>query len=209
MTLEELFHRCLNADYVHVENSGDYAIERDRDTLYIYLEHSNGNEDWKNNLDFPARPYKRMGKTAWYAHRGFLRVWKSVEESLADVILTTTASNIVVAGYSHGGALAVLCHEYIWFNRPDMRKNLLGFGFGAPRVIWKPNDGIKERWRRFTLVRNPDDAVTHLPPEFLGYRHVGNILNISEKGSYSPIDAHREENILKSLTHRSEVLPSR
>lgn len=200
MTLEALFCRCLDINYVHVENAGDYAMEQDGETLYIYLEHSNGDEDWKNNLDFPARAYKRMGKTAWYAHRGFLRVWKSVEERLDEAILSTKASKIVVTGYSHGGALAVLCHEYIWFNRPDLRRSLLGFGFGAPRVIWLPKSEIAERWQSFTLVRNPDDAVTHLPPEFLGYRHIGNILNISEKGSYSPIDAHRPENILGSLT---------
>ena len=200
MTLEALFRRCLDIDYIHVENAGDYAVEQDGETLYVYLEHSNGDEDWKNNLDFPARAYQRMGKTVWFAHRGFLRVWKSVEERLSETFISTKASKIVITGYSHGGALAVLCHEYVWFNRPDLRQGLLGFGFGAPRVIWRPSSEIAERWQRFTVVRNPDDAVTHLPPELLGYRHVGNILNISEKGSYAPIDAHRPEKILESLT---------
>ena len=201
MTLEALFRRCLDIDYIHVENAGDYATEQVGETLYVYLEHSNGDEDWKNNFDFPVRAYQRMGRTAWYAHRGFLRVWKSVEERLAKTVLSTKASKIVVTGYSHGGALAVLCHEYIWFNRPDMRQSLLGFGFAAPRVIWRPKSEIAERWQRFTVVRNPDDAVTHLPPELLGYRHVGNILNISPKGTYAPIDAHRPENILENLSN--------
>ena len=199
MRTDILFEKCITANYIHVENAGDYAIERDGSNLYIYLERSHGGEDWRNNLDFPAHAYERMGKTVWYAHRGFLKVWKSVEEHIADFVFDPNVDSITVAGYSHGGALAVLCHEYIYFNRPDLRDRLLGYGFGAPRVIWKPSDGIAERWANFTVVRNPDDAVTHLPPAVLGYRHMGNMLDISEKGSYSPIDAHREENILKEL----------
>ena len=93
----------------------------------------------------------------------------------------------------------MLCHEYVYFNRPDLRNKLSGYGFGAPRVIWKPSEDIAGRWQNFTGVRNPDDAVTHLPPAFLGYRHMGSVIDISPKGSYSPIDAHREENILNEL----------
>lgn len=200
MGLYTLFERCLSADYVHVENGGDYAVEREGSMLYIFLEHSRGGEDWKNNIDFPAKPYKRMGKTVWYAHRGFLRVWKSLEEHVAKHVLDKTADGVTVVGYSHGGALAVLCHEYVYFNRHDLRGRLWGYGFGSPRVIWKPSAEVVRRYENFTVVRNPDDAVTHLPPSVLGYRHVGKILDISEKGSYSPIDAHRQENILRELS---------
>ena len=199
MRLDLLFENCVNADYSHVENAGDYALVKKGDELYIYLERSDGAEDWKNNLDFPMRAYKRMGKTAWYAHRGFLRVWKSIEEYVSDAVLDSDIHKITVAGYSHGGGLAVLCHEYIYFNRPDLKNRLLGYGFGCPRVIWNPDKDIEKRWENFTVVRNPDDAVTYLPPEFMGYRHMGRILDISKKGNYSPIDAHREENILKEL----------
>jgi predicted lipase len=200
MLLSELFRRCLYADYVQTPDSGDYAIERIGSTLYIYLEHSKGREDWENNLNFPAKPYKRMGKTVWRAHRGFLKVWKSMESYLAYAIGDPAIEKIVTVGYSHGAALAVLCHEYIWYHRPDLRETIEGYGFGSPRVIWGAlTADLQERWAGFTIIRNLDDLVTHLPPAFLGYVHVGKMLEIGEKGKYSPADAHREENILNEL----------
>ena len=200
MELYTLFERCLNKEYIHVQNSGDFAVEREGDTLYIYLECSNGSEDWKNNLDFPAKPYKRMNKTVWFAHRGFLKVWKSLENYLKPYILDSSVKNIITVGYSHGAGLAVLCHEYVWFNRPELRKNIYGSGFGAPRVLWGPrNKRIKERWERFTLIRNIDDVVTHAPPFLLGYFHVGNMLKIGERGKYTSVDAHRPESYLCEL----------
>lgn len=200
MKLEQLFRRCLEKTYVHTQNGGDYACERRGNTLYIFLQGSEGLTDWKNNLDFPARPYRRMGKNAWYAHRGFLRVWKSVEPHLAQAIADRTLSGIITVGYSHGAALAVLCHEYAYFHRPDLRDRIDGFGFGCPRVLWgHPSPALLSRWERFCVVRNLDDLVTHLPPAFLGYRHVGKLLEIGERGKYNAIAAHRPENVLREL----------
>ena len=200
MKLTELFEKCLNVNYIRTPESGDYATERIGNTLYIYLEDSNGNEDWKNNIDFPARAYKRMGKTVWHAHWGFLRVWKSIEPFLAEEIADPSIAHIVTVGYSHGAALAVLCHEYIWFHREDLRDHMEGYGFGCPRVIWgRLTEDLKTRWRHFTVIRNLNDIVTHVPPAFLGYKHVGDMLTIGKAGKYSPVNAHRSENILKEL----------
>lgn len=200
MLLSTLFQRCLRVPYRQVEEGGSFAIQRKRGEPVLFFERSSGQEDWKNNLDFPALPYKRMGQVVWYAHRGFLRVWKAVEPYLREVIFDPAIENAVVAGYSHGAALAVFCHEYIWFHRPDLRGALSGVGYGCPRVIHGllPRD-LNDRWAEFTVVRNLDDAVTHLPPAILGYRHVGALLEIGAYGRYSAIDAHREENILKEL----------
>ena len=41
--------RCLNAQYEITEESGDYAIQREGDILYLCFQWSNGKEDWKNN----------------------------------------------------------------------------------------------------------------------------------------------------------------
>lgn len=206
MRLDQLFENCIKANYVHVENAGDYALKREGDVLYVYLEHSDGTEDWINNFDFSAHGYKRKGEKVWYAHRGFLRVWSSIEKYIVEAIADTGIKQITVVGYSHGGGLAVLCHEYVYYNRPDLRASLFGYGFGAPRVIWNPDGEIKKRLEHFTVVRNYDDAVTYLPPEVMGYKHVGRIFDISPKGSYSPIDAHREENILKELRRLYNLL---
>ena len=60
-----------------------------------------------------------------------------------------------------------------------------------------PNEN--DRWHDFYVIRNIDDAVTHLPPSLLGFRHVGNMIEIGEAGKYSSIDAHRAENYLYEL----------
>lgn len=198
MKLYELFERCLSAEYRQVANAADFALEREGDALYLFFQKSVGAEDWGNNLDFPAKPYSRMGDGCWYAHQGFLRVWKSAEEVLAPAIAERSLRRMFPVGYSHGAALAVLCHEYIRFHRPEV--TLAGYGFGCPRVVWGPLPReVKERWKNFTVVRNIDDVVTHLPPSALGYRHVGKLLEIGKKGTYSDLDAHRAENILKEL----------
>jgi predicted lipase len=183
-----------------VENAGDYAVERDGDTLYIYFECSNETTDWKNNFDFPAKPYKRMGKIAWFAHRGFLRVWKTIERHLDEYIKDESVKRIVIVGYSHGAALAVLCHEYAWYNRPDLQNYIEGYGFGCPRVFWGiKTKSLKKRWERFVVVRNVDDIVTHVPPRLFGFSHVGTIIKIGKKGRYSSVDAHKPESITYEL----------
>ena len=197
MELSRLFEKCISVPYVEVENGASFAALRLGSRLQLYFEASHGATDWKNNLDFPAKPYQRMEDRVWFAHRGFLRVWKSAEEQLEPMICDPTVREITVAGYSHGAALAVLCHEYAWFHRPNLRHRLTGYGFGCPRVVW--GTAPKERWAGFTVVRNIDDLVTHLPPATLGYTHVGELLEIGKKGTYTAADAHRPENILKEL----------
>lgn len=199
MKLSNQFDACLKATYTHCESGGDFAIQRNEDTLFIYLEWSDGAEDWINNLDFPARPYKR-GKTVWFAHRGFMKVWKAIEPHLTDAIMDKTVKKIVIVGFSHGAALAVLCHEYAWYNRPDIRDSIIGYGYGCPRVFWGiKTKELKKRWEKFTVIRNIDDIVTHVPPAIFGFSHVGSMVKIGKKGKYSSIDAHRPENILAEL----------
>lgn len=199
MELKDLLRRCLTRTYVHAENAADFATERTGDTLFVYLQASSGAEDWRNNLDFPARPY-RSGGTLWWAHRGFVRVWKTVESHIARDLLDSTLQRIVTVGYSHGAALALLCHEYVWYHRPDLRDVIEGYGFGCPRVLWGlARPSLLHRWDRFWVIRNLDDAVTHVPPAFLGYRHVGKLLEVGTRGKYNAIDAHRPENILREL----------
>lgn len=200
MTLSKLFSRCVHHTYTTAPDSVDYALDRVGSHMYIYFEASDGVVDWLRNLDFPAAAYSRNGKTAWYAHRGFLTAWKSLIPRIKPLVTDPTVKQATVVGYSHGAALAVFCHEYVWYHRPDLRDRLDGYGFGCPRVLWgrRPSE-ITERWARFTVIRNLDDIVTHVPPRVLGYFHVGQMLEIGEAGKYSAVDAHRPENIRREL----------
>lgn len=172
------FVSCLRAKYTHTENDGSYAIKRDGEKLTLLFEKSNGLTDWWNNFDFPAKPYRDM-QNLWFCHRGFLRVWKSIEPYIASEITDQRVKKIVIIGYSHGGAIAQLCYEYVKFNRPDVDTE--GYGFGSPRVFWGfPCKTVKERFKGFVVVRNGKDLITHLPPILLGFCHVCEVLKIGE-----------------------------
>lgn len=197
--LRRLFRECLTRTYQSTAEDVSWAFARRGSELRIYFEASNGQTDWMNNLHFHAHAYSEMDPP-WQCHAGFLKCWRSVKPHLAPLLADATVGRVTIVGYSHGAALALLCHEYVYYNRPDLRPYLTGYGFGCPRVLYgclPPNVAL--RWERFYVVRNLDDIVTHLPPRILGYCHVGNLITVGSKGAYSSIDAHRPESYLAEL----------
>ena len=201
--LLNLFRRCLEADYVHTEKDGDYAIEVDEDTLYILFECSDDVGDWISNFDFPAEPYKQMCDP-WYCHRGFLAVWKAmrdeVKQKAAEMLESSPeVKNIVCVGYSHGGALSLLATEDMEYTY-GFTHNVSGYGFGAPRVMWGviPRS-VKYRIRNFVTVRNVPDIVTHVPPILFGFRNSGTMLKIGTLGKYNPVKAHFASSYISEL----------
>ena len=170
------FRECMMAPYTHTEHEGSYSIRREGSKLFVYFEKSNGATDWRNNLDFPAKPYREMADK-WYCHRGFLKVWKAIEPDIKDKLLDPQILEIEIVGYSHGGAIAQLCYEWVKFNRPEIIVS--GYGFGAPRVLWGfPSKAVRERFKGFLVVRNGRDIVTHMPPAIFGFRHMGTVKKI-------------------------------
>lgn len=189
------FKDCLNAKYTHVENDASFSVKRNRGTLKIFFEPSNGDTDWKNNFNFPAKPYRKMNNL-WFCHRGFLKVWKSIEPYIVDEIMDPTVKKIEIVGYSHGAAVAILCYEYVKFNRPTIEVS--GVGFGAPRVFWGfACKSVRERFNGFVVVRNGNDIVTHLPPLLFGFRHVGELRRIGK--SEGLIRDHYPEKYIEGL----------
>lgn len=225
MRITELFDICANRqDYTTIKTENgkyevDYKFVEDiaKRTLYIFFEPSDGRIDWRVNFAYWRKPYKDM-EINYRVHGGFLESWKLIDDAIGAKIREideqeTTKEGfwnwkwkkIVIAGYSHGGALAALCHEYVWFNRGDLRQTegaLTGISFDGPRVfggLWIPKK-LKERWRDFYVLRNYNDIVTHLPPVLFFFRHVGNKVKMNE---YYPkpnlVKAHYPEEIKKSL----------
>lgn len=205
--LSELFWTCHTIDYETVGDGVNYKFIEDGNTLYIYFQGSRQITDWVRNFLFGKKPYKDM-EIPYKVHRGFLDAWKEVEDIVIEKITSYNIelkqeegmkrpklqkvykyNHIVVVGYSHGGALAGLCHECVWFWRPDLReKGLEGYGFEAPRFYagWKVKKELKERWKTFTVIRTNCDIVTHCPPCIFKYSHVGSILKV--KGDTSLVE---------------------
>lgn len=182
MTLKQLFNKTLTGGFITIpDTKGDYKLIKSGTTLFLVLEGSNQEEDWKHNFDFPTKPYHDMPKT-WKAHRGFVKVWKSIVPHIEEAVADPTLTQIITIGYSHGAALACLAQEYIWFNRPDIRDNCYAFAFESPRVFCGchiPAE-LKERWANLYVFRNGWDIVTHVPPTLFGFKHVGTLIHIGK-----------------------------
>lgn len=188
--LKQLFYECLTRRYQSTDIDVSWDAQRRGGELRIYFEPSNGTLDWLHNLSFYAVPYKDM-EPPWQCHAGFLKCWRSVRPYLEPMIRDPAVSRVLTVGYSHGAALALLCHEFVYFHRPDLQSSVTGVGFGCPRVLYGClPPAIAVRWKDFYVVRNGNDIVTHLPPRVLGYCHAGNLITVGD-GEGSPIDAHR------------------
>ena len=204
-----LFRVCnINGIYEKKGDGVDYGfIEGANGALYIFFEPSDGKEDWRNNFAYWRRPYKEMD-IGYRVHGGFLRCWKTVDDIVIAKVTEIGADghykwkSIYVVGYSHGGALAALCHECIWYHRPDLRaEGLEGYGFEAPRIFagFFMKKELKERWAHFTVYRNNMDIVTHLPPLVFGFRHVGKMVKIKTSPKVGLIDSHRRTYVRTGL----------
>ena len=146
LVLSDLFRKCAyRFNYKQAGDSVNYAFVEKGDTLFIYFEGSNSISDWFRNFWFFKKPYKEMEIT-FRIHGGFLAAWKEVQDIVIAKITELKSpyikrtwyneeeftdnpdykfNNIITVGYSHGGALSGLCHECVWFNRPDIRKKYL------------------------------------------------------------------------------------
>lgn len=211
-TLKDLYNKCVYIKYTRVENDGDYAIERDGDALYLYFQCSYTILDWINNFNFTTVPYKDM-EIEWKCHRGFLRVWKSIEPYIKPYVSDMSIKNVVITGYSHGAAIAGLAHEYFWFHRSDLRKSLTTYAFACPKFYngTLPKE-IQKRWEGAIVFRNRNDIVSYIPPSFLGYRHVSKIITLdsSEKNIFMAhtVNAYLSgiENYVKINDKNNEVI---
>lgn len=210
MTLVDLFKRCdYPKDYIHIEENVSYKFVEDGDILYIYFQHSNGKLDWKHNLMFKKTPYTGM-KISYRVHGGFLKCWKIVEDVILKKITEADIDNpgtyrwnqIYVIGYSHGAALAMLCHEFCWFHRNDIAKAVRTIAFEPPRVFadYSIPSTLTERWKNFIVIRNCVDIVTHLPPWIFGYCHAGRIIHIGKGKNYGLRLSHWEPNVIEALS---------
>ena len=189
-----LFNLCNARPWKTVGRDTQYKVVVDESTVILAFAPSSSKQDWKDNFNFPVRPYRNM-PVGWLAHGGIVRAWKAARDQIvADVASQLEGKRLWITGYSHGGALAVLAHEWFEYNALAPSSVI----FGAPRVLWLPPGRVRDRFATVTVVRNRGDVVTHLPPWLFGYRHVGLISNIGSRW-YPSIRAHFPEDYLNKL----------
>jgi hypothetical protein len=134
-------------------------------------------ESWLLNFMAWKKPYKRMARK-WYVHRGFLKRWDDHKEEFAS-FFDEGVKEVHISGYSQGGAVAVLAHEWVGFHYPQL--TCYTTCKGAPRCISCFGlSKIKDRFAGVTRFEHRGDIVCHLPPSFFGYRHVGERVRVGK-----------------------------
>jgi len=177
MKLLDLFNLACSSGDKTAGNETQYTIHKTKDAIYLAIQGSVQKQDWLYNFDFAVRPYRDM-EAKWYAHRGFATAWKLARDQITkDVISMLGNKKLVILGYSHGAALAMLAHEWFVFNgyAPE------AYCFGCPRVLWLPSKKIKQRFTNVHIIRRRGDLVTHVPFAFMGYRFPVKIKSVGKR----------------------------
>ena len=169
--LYKLFHLCAyDVDYEQVGDSVNYAFQEGVNDLYIFFQGSNSITDWVENFLFSKKVYGEFR-----VHRGFLMAYNQVRSIVLDKIYSKTYDKVIVVGYSHGGALATLCHEDIKYHFPKIE--LHTYAFESPRCV-KAKKDIRKRWNDLCVIRTNQDIVCHCPPKIFGYDDLGTMLKV-------------------------------
>lgn len=190
----ELYNRTLHNTWRTAGNKTQYALQVEEDSVFLSFQGSVEKEDWKANFDFFATPYRDMA-FKWYAHRGFLNIWKAIDDEMLTLLTPYKGKKLYILGYSHGAALATLAHEFFQFHGFEPTT----YAFAAPRVLWFPGRQIKERFNNFIVVRNHGDVVTHVPFNLMGYFHVGAKMLIGKRGTLLSHLPHYPERYIEGL----------
>ena len=166
-TLSEIFRIACHSVTGQAGIETQYGITGDDDFLYLSIQGSVQKEDWLFNFDFAVHPYKNSPEP-WFVHRGFAKCWDAAKDQIArEVAATIQGRKLVITGYSHGAAIAVMAHEYFYWHGYEPET----IGYGGPRVLWMPSKKILARFEKLTLIKRRGDLVTIVPFAWMGFRH--------------------------------------
>ena len=183
----EIFNNIVTTrNWITSGNDVQYVIKETPSCVFIFFQWTESLQDWKQNFKFWVKPYKNM-KTTWYVHKGFLQNWKSVQDEIISK-LDIKGRIVMVAGYSHGAALATLCFEDLKYRYPDA--DIYGVVYGSPRVVWLPKKSIQYRFDAMYNIQVQGDLVTKVPFGIMGYKHVGFRYNIGKKIWLPKVEYH-------------------
>jgi len=160
--------------------SGVQAVFAEFDTFAVVSFKGREVDKWKEiKADLQAWKTSYQG---FKVHYGFADTLNKVSKRLLiDLEETAPGKRVLYTGHSLGGALAVLMSLV---RRPsDMCT------FGAPRAVDANEVGEFLKDVRITRVYAKNDFVCRMPPEFIGYKHIGDALCL--EGLSSKWDSHK------------------
>lgn len=174
----DLFRFIQTADYKTVNEDTQYVVVVDTldHDIYLLFQQSHSKLDWIHNLDFPVKPYKQQKNKLLY-HGGYCKVWKACNDAIMDDLKKHIDAypqyQIIVSGWSLGGALAIIAVEEIKYRFG--RQSWL-VTFGAPKVCFgsKTKQTVLDSCYNVFEFINHNDCVPFMPP-FPGYCHAKKI----------------------------------
>lgn len=154
-------------------NGFDYGcVYINENTLYVVIAGTNDRDDWASNI-------KAVKRADWYGmsgHRGFIQGARALEQLMLDVINDYQGRDLIFAGHSRGGAIALLLamaaehHHRHW--------NSTCITFGQPRISSGAQTRLGYRNGKLIRVVNGSDAVPRYPK--IGYGHAGTCLYLHD-----------------------------
>lgn len=172
-----------------VERTPAGICARDGNVLYVAFRGTLGNAEKITNWMVGKQDAVFDDLQGGGVHRGFHQCYVTVREAIMDFLETHAGprQTIRIAGYSLGGALAVLAAMDVatsWI--PHRRLEV--YTFASPRVGSRKWAEHYDRQRiRTWRIANANDPITKVPFKLLGYRHVGVPIRLA---ALSGLDAH-------------------
>jgi len=168
-----------------ISDTQAYIIGNDNAIIVAFRGSEKKLKDWKTNLEFT----KSEGPLG-YVHEGFNDAFNTVKieltKGLSDYF--DQGQSLWITGHSLGGALATLAAASLVEKYPAIGIEVSGvYTFGSPRVgdgTFREAFNSKLGDRTFRVV-NGNDLVPRVPPRVAGYKHVGSVALINEKGVIS------------------------
>ena len=137
--------------------------------------------DWMTDFKGVARmetnkisPYGVIYPKVGY-HPEMFKAWASAQQTIESIIVRNNLCNkkVYIAGHSLGGGLT---------NIASAMPEAISYTFGAPRSVDREFARQINKNSIIYRIVNDRDIVTRIPPQWLGYSHVGNLYYIQDNG---------------------------
>ena len=116
MKPSELFKLIRDSEYITIGDAVDFVIKvfDDEKTIRLLFEESTSLRDWKNNFNFPIKPYKNQEND-------------EIMENLINSYKVYPDYRIEICGWSYGGAISLLAAEDFYY-RTKIKPDVITFG---------------------------------------------------------------------------------
>lgn len=132
-------------------------------------------------------------------HRGFLAVTR--EFLSAEIGNLDRNVPITLTGHSMGGAVSILAGMFLHRMGFKIKKIVT---FGQPRVTNRKGAELFRKILPITRVQHSTDIVPHLPPTFIGYAHLGELVSMYGPFSFDHFDGKDQNSPLLALDSEDE-----